>query len=191
MEIIYTPAEIAELHKAVNKPKTPIEKKPEPEGDINLKKIDVAQLAKVGTIKKIESGTVIFEIGDLDDEFYLILKGKVDVICQADAILASLGAGDIFGEMSALENVPRSARVKAVEELVVFVMPADGLESLIINLPSLALRVMQILSSRVRQLNSTVMLLKGAENSGAENAQSEILELRRRVAELESASCEK
>ena len=64
-----------------------------------------------------EPGQAIFREGDLGRSFYIILTGRVGIYRQRDGQeteLASLGAGDYFGEMSLLQGVRRTATVRAL-----------------------------------------------------------------------------
>ncbi len=75
-----------------------------------------------GHLKKFADGEVIFRPGDTPDCMYFIRGGGVTVSCVEDSIeilLASLKAGDFFGEMSLLDGKPRSATVKAPGDVVV------------------------------------------------------------------------
>ncbi len=68
---------------------------------------------------------VIFKQGDHGQHALFIERGAVDVIIQKDGldhIIASLGAGEIIGEMSMIDDAPRSATVVAVQETEVIVI---------------------------------------------------------------------
>jgi len=68
---------------------------------------------------------VIFRQGDHGQHALFIERGAVDVIIQKDGsdhIIASLGAGEIIGEMSMIDDAPRSATVVATEETEVIVI---------------------------------------------------------------------
>lgn len=188
MGIIYSAEEICELKEAVNKPKTKITPKPTQEPNLNLVKLDITKLANSGVIKKIPANTIMFELGDIGDEFYIILKGVANIVCQDDKIISSLKSGDIFGEMSILENMPRNSKFKSVSELVFLVVQTNQLENLVENIPSIAIKIMQTLSQRVRQLNQAIILLKAKEVVYDDDLKTEIDALRTRVAELEFVS---
>ena len=75
--------------------------------------------------KRYKSGEVIFRQGDPGDHAYFIETGKVDVIIEKDGgpvVIASLGAGEIIGEMSMIDDAPRSATVIPVEDTEVIVI---------------------------------------------------------------------
>src|SRR4029434_16810 len=76
----------------------------------------------VMTLRQYEAGEVIVQENDLGETAYLIEQGQVEVSKELDGQhvhLAYLGAGAIFGEMSMIDEKPRSATVTAVTATVV------------------------------------------------------------------------
>lgn len=74
--------------------------------------------------EQFNAGETLFEEGDAGDRAYLIKEGEVDILRKVgneEQIVARLGRGDIFGEMSLIDNQPRmaTARVSANAELAV------------------------------------------------------------------------
>jgi hypothetical protein len=64
----------------------------------------------------VPAGEAVFEQGDRGDRFYVILGGTARV--EGDgATVTTLGPGDSFGEIALLRRVPRTATVRAVDEL--------------------------------------------------------------------------
>jgi NADH dehydrogenase len=65
-----------------------------------------------------EPGEVIVKQGEIGDSFYIIVKGEVDVVREepgaGETRLATLGAGEHFGEVALLQKIPRTATVRAV-----------------------------------------------------------------------------
>lgn len=64
-------------------------------------------------------GEKIVREGDSGDEMYIILQGKVSIEV-GDIIVGEMGSGDFFGEMSLIDNAPRSATVTAQETTLLF-----------------------------------------------------------------------
>ena len=71
-------------------------------------------------------GDVIFKEGDNGDWFFIMHKGKVNVIKQRkwfmDKVIAELGPEDFFGEVALYLNKPRSATLMVLEDTVCFVL---------------------------------------------------------------------
>ena len=70
----------------------------------------------MGSLKKtvLKRGDFVFREGDQGETFYFINKGRVQVETNSGAVLATLKAGDFFGEGSLLSKEPRSASVKVI-----------------------------------------------------------------------------
>jgi uncharacterized protein (DUF2225 family) len=126
--------------------------------------LDIAALAKLGGVKKYNADEIFFNAGDPGHEMYIILKGRVGVyITSIDGfpiMITELVSGDFFGEMSLLEDQPRSATIGAIEDTIVLVINESNFEQVIAQQPSLAYRIMKGMSSRVRQLNEDIGQLK-------------------------------
>ena len=78
---------------------------------------------------RFKAGDTILSEGEAGDTAFLITAGSVEVSIGAGAAaedLGTLGAGDVFGEMSLIEPGPRSATVKAVTDVECFVTTYDA-----------------------------------------------------------------
>jgi CRP/FNR family transcriptional regulator, cyclic AMP receptor protein len=82
---------------------------------------EVAGIRLIMEEMKFKPGQVIIREGERGNLFYVITEGYAEIIIRdaggADLILHKAGPGDFFGELSMLTNAPRSARVRAVEDL--------------------------------------------------------------------------
>ncbi len=107
--------------------------------------------------------TILLEDDSSNQSFFLISKGTVKVILTAEdgreAILASLGEGDFFGEMSLLDGEPRSATVRSVGASRLLVIHREDFLKCIRKHPDLALALMIHMSRRLRNSNRQVSSL--------------------------------
>lgn len=114
------------------------------------------------------AGAVLFREGERAGTSYmlLILDGEVSVDLGAgggEAVtLSALGPGSILGEMSLLDNAPRSAQCTAISAVVAAGLSRGGLEKLVEEHPKVAARLMiaiaQRLADRVRALGQQVQI---------------------------------
>ena len=74
--------------------------------------MDIAKISKCGTILQFNKGDSICIQNEPGETAYMLLSGKAKVFV-GDREMAELKAGTLFGEMSLLENLPRSATVTA------------------------------------------------------------------------------
>ncbi len=111
-----------------------------------------------------QDGDVIVSQGDVGNCMYVVQRGEVEVVQQAngrDQRLAILGEGDFFGEMSVFQKQVRSATIRALGEARVMTVDKKTLLRRIREDPLLALNLLQTLSDRVRDLNAEVARLEG------------------------------
>jgi CRP-like cAMP-binding protein len=100
-------------------------------------------------------GVTIFEEGDHGDEFFVVVRGEVE-IRSGNRRLETLGRGGIFGEMALIDDSPRSATVVALTECTVAPIKESQFLFLVRNTPFFALRVMRVLAARLRRQNKAV-----------------------------------
>jgi MFS family permease len=81
----------------------------------------VEGLAKASERRHLVAGTVIVTEGDPADEFFVILDGEVEVTHDGQ-VLRREGAGEVFGEIGLLREVPRTATVTAVTDVELLVL---------------------------------------------------------------------
>jgi CRP/FNR family transcriptional regulator, cyclic AMP receptor protein len=100
-------------------------------------------------------GKTIFKEGDLGDEFFVVVRGKVE-IRSGDRHFETLGPDGIFGEMALIDDNPRSATVVALTDVTVAPIKENQFLFLVKNTPFFALNVMRVLAHRLRRQNKAV-----------------------------------
>lgn len=102
----------------------------------------------------------ILSQADSDCEALFIVSGTVKTGVYSDSgkeiIFRELGAGRMFGELSAIDRRPRSAHVYALEDTAVAVLSCDDFRAITSEHPLVAGRVMQFLCELVRSLSTRV-----------------------------------
>lgn len=109
--------------------------------------------------KLYKGGEVIVRQGDAGDCMYVIQSGTVEVLHQVDGNdvpIARRGEGEFFGEMSIFEREVRMATVRAVDDVRVITVDKKNLLRRIQEDPTLAFRLLQSMSNRLRQLSGEV-----------------------------------
>jgi hypothetical protein len=108
---------------------------------------------------------VIVQENDFGETAYLIKQGQVEVSKELDGQhvhLAYLGAGEIFGEMTMIDEKPRSATVTAVTETVVHELRRDDFFYSFQTDPKVALALLQVLFERLREAHTMILQLQRA-----------------------------
>ncbi len=102
--------------------------------------------------KEFPKGTVLFKEGDIGTEMYLINSGEVKLsrkTKQGNVVLATLGFGEFFGEMSVITNKPRTITAETVTDCRLNVISKDVLETLVTGNPLVALSILKKLMFRL------------------------------------------
>ena len=81
---------------------------------------------------------------------YIIVNGRVRVVRDGVPV-SSFGSGDFFGELSLLDEAPRSASVLAVESTSCLMLPGWDFATLLEEQPSIAVKLLAVLSKRLRE----------------------------------------
>ena len=108
-------------------------------------------------------GEVIIRQGEAGDCMYEIQSGEVEVIQEKsgkEVRLAVLGKGDFFGEMAIFEHDVRSATVRALGEVRALTIDKRTFLRRITEDPSLAFRIVEKMSHRIREMNNKLVRLK-------------------------------
>ncbi len=100
-------------------------------------------------------GQIIVTQGTPGTAFYLIISGRVEIV-RDGASLGALGAGDFFGEMSLLDNAPRSATIRALDDTVCLMLSSWDFKALLERHPSIAIKLLEVLSRRLRVTDERV-----------------------------------
>ena len=113
--------------------------------------------------KLYHAGEAIMEQGAAGDCMYVVQSGRVEVLRHEggnDSRLAVLSEGDVFGEMALFEHEKRSATVRAVGDAKVLTVDRKSFLRSVHEDPSVAFRILQKMSHRIRELDSELVRLK-------------------------------
>ncbi len=124
-----------------------------------LTKKDLQMLAKSSQERSYSAGTTIISQGDTGVGLYVIKNGKVKVVQvaspdRAEEIIALIGPGDVLGEMSLLDDLPRSASAVAVDDVTALLLPIWEFRSTLASHPDIAMKLLSVLSRRLRKVEA-------------------------------------
>ena len=109
---------------------------------------------------RVPRGDAIFTEGEPGDRMYVILNGKVKLGQTStdgrESLLAVLGPGEVFGELSLFDPGPRTATATAVTDVVVIGLGHDNLRPWLAGRPEVAESLLQALAQRLRRTNETL-----------------------------------
>lgn len=111
-------------------------------------------------VKLFEPGEFIFREGEAGDLMYVLLEGSVDLkkrLERGETVLKTVDTpNDFFGEMALLDDRPRSATAIAAKRTKVLAVDGPTFESMILANGKFALKIIKVLSDRLRRSNDTV-----------------------------------
>ncbi len=114
-----------------------------------------------------EAGAYIFQEGDLGTEMYIIQDGEVAILKQLrgeEKQLTVLSRGDFFGEMSVLEDLPRTAAARAESNCRLLEINSSTFDQMLRKNPEIAVRMMRKLSRRLRETDKMLRQALGSED---------------------------
>jgi CRP-like cAMP-binding protein len=117
---------------------------------------DFTLLTRAGfPLQSYRAGERIFVEGEEGGTMYVVRSGRVS-ITTFGTVLESVGPNGIFGEMSLIDGSPRSATAVAAEAAEVAPIDGRAFAHLVRQDPEFALRVMRLLTRRLRQMNASL-----------------------------------
>jgi len=118
----------------------------------------LARLAGAGTISDLPTGQILAQKGDAGDCAWLILRGEIEVravsVGGRHTRLGVLGAGDVAGEMSAIDGAQRSADMIATRNTRLLRLGRGALLAALADNPQAAVALVVLLSARLRALDA-------------------------------------
>jgi CRP/FNR family cyclic AMP-dependent transcriptional regulator len=154
-----------------------------------------AALRREGSTRRFPRGQALFVEGDRSDRVFMLERGSVLVFCTApagrDVVLAVRGPGDVLGDLSALDDLPRVATAVALDEVMAVVAPRSTLTRALQQVDA-AQELIQTLANRLREADRRRLefatqdtlgrvagrLLELAENFGSPGPDGVVVELR-------------
>ncbi|MEI6083855.1 MAG: cyclic nucleotide-binding domain-containing protein [Verrucomicrobiota bacterium] len=97
-------------------------------------------------------GDIVFKAGDPGDCMYVIKEGEVDLLIEGKA-LATLGEGEVFGEMAIVDSKPRSATAVAKTNCQLVPVNEKRFNFLVQQTPYFAIFLIQVLADRLRGMD--------------------------------------
>lgn len=125
--------------------------------------------------RQYDAGEVIFSENEIGETAYMVESGRVEVFKKLDGNnvhLAYIGPGEPFGEMSMIDEKPRSASVVAVERTTLRELHRDEFLESLQSQPETAISFLKVLFERLREADATILKLYRSHPELAELPQS-------------------
>lgn len=110
--------------------------------------------------RRYRKGNVIFVQGEQGERCFVIVEGAVKISAYhsdgREAVLAVLGPGDVFGELSLFDHAVRSADATAIENTELLSLDTKALTDVIAAHPEVGVTLLQVLGRRLRHTNEAL-----------------------------------
>jgi CRP/FNR family cyclic AMP-dependent transcriptional regulator len=121
-----------------------------------LDKKELQEIAKNCQERTFSAGSTLFSQGDPGVALYVLTQGNVRISQannpdRAEEVIGNASVGEVLGEMALLDELPRSATVVAAEDVTVLVLPVWEFRSILRSHPDIALKMLAVLSRRLRK----------------------------------------
>jgi CRP/FNR family cyclic AMP-dependent transcriptional regulator len=117
-------------------------------------------LMETMTSSHLERSDILFREGDQGDRIYVIGEGKIKLgrssIDGRENLLAILGPGEMFGELSLFDPGPRTATATAIAETQLIALGHEDLDSFLVGRPAVAANLLAALARRLRRTNEAL-----------------------------------
>ncbi|MFD2515808.1 Crp/Fnr family transcriptional regulator [Pontibacter locisalis] len=121
-----------------------------------LTKEDRMKLGKLALMERLPEGQVIYTSGQTADSLYLVKEGKVRILQRSDSgkeiILAVLGPGEVFGELSVAGKEIREEIAVVGEEALICRFEIDAFGKVVEDNPALLLQITKTIGQRLEKL---------------------------------------
>ena len=117
-----------------------------------------------GALGKVsQDGEIIVRQGDPGDSMFVVQAGQVQVLAERDGVETLLNVaqeGELLGEMAIFDQKPRSATLRAMGKTKILTIDKKNFMRRINEDPTIAFRIVETMSQRVRELSDEVVRLK-------------------------------
>jgi CRP/FNR family transcriptional regulator, cyclic AMP receptor protein len=111
---------------------------------------ELTRIASLADEIEVPEGRVLIRQGEPGREFFVIIEGKAKVLRRGRRA-KTLGPGAGIGELSLLDQGPRSATVTATSDMFLLVLDSRSFSSLITEVPSVASKIFRVMAERLRE----------------------------------------
>jgi CRP/FNR family transcriptional regulator, cyclic AMP receptor protein len=121
---------------------------------------EIETISRITTLKNCPKGYLVFQEGEEGDALYIVVNGKVKVLIYDDEgreyILYIIGKDGFFGELSLIDELPRSANIMTIEDSTFLVIRKVEFSKLLIDNPTITMSILKTMSKRLRAADERI-----------------------------------
>jgi CRP/FNR family transcriptional regulator len=120
----------------------------------------IREVLTIAVEKRYKKGEIVYYQGDKGYTLDIVKQGRLKVTILAEdgkeKTLAILSEGDIIGEVSLIDDRPRSATIEALEDCRLLSIRKEDFEKLLLQYPKISLEIAKVLSKRLRDADRSI-----------------------------------
>ncbi len=126
----------------------------------SLKYNEIEAISRITSLKHCPKGYVVFQEGEEGNALFIVINGRVKVSIYGEDgreyILDVIGKDGFFGELSLIDELPRSANIITTEESTFLVIKRVEFSKLLIDNPLITLSILKTMSKRLRAADEKI-----------------------------------
>lgn len=135
---------------------------------------EMMEVASITISRTYKKGEMVFSQGYRERKLYVIHKGRVKISrissSGKEQVIRILGPGEFMGELSLFNDEPNANNAEVIEDATVCIIDGDKLKNLMAKYPSIAFKVLEELSLRLKRAENLI------ENLGVRDVEARIAE---------------
>src|SRR5262249_17772282 len=128
---------------------------------LGMSEHDMQRVVALTRMTSRRRGDVIYLPGDVSNRVYFLKGGRIKLTGLSEdgheVLLDLIGPGEIFGEVGAIQETPRTTAAQAVEDVLLFEMDRKDFETFVLSHPEIALRVLKRVSFRLKRAEAQLV----------------------------------
>ncbi len=140
---------------------------------------EIQMLNQACVLESYEADQIVIREGDLKEKFYIILNGSVSIIKgrqgRNQSTLAELSTGDLFGELSFIDDHPRSATVRTTQKSNLLTIEKEDFMTLLAESAAISFAIMKWMAVMIRKFNRHYVNAMHVRNVELETANRQLI----------------
>jgi sigma-B regulation protein RsbU (phosphoserine phosphatase) len=157
--------------------------------DSKIERDVIDKVRKVAKVSEYPAGTVLCHQGELEKTFYIVVKGLVSVSKTSEdgekKFLGKVGPNEYFGEMGLIDDRPRIATCKALNDVTVIEITDEIFDTIIAKSPVVAFHITQHILKSMRRLDEMAIEELREKNRALEEAYADLKAAQAQIIEKE------
>lgn len=121
---------------------------------------EMQEMEKITRMEEVKKRQPLYLTGDPSSNVYLLKKGRVKIASTApsgkEVTFDILEAGEIFGELDVLEDVPRSTSAETLDDALICVIPRKDFKQYLAMHPNMSVKLTKLIGLRLKKIQSRV-----------------------------------